>query len=314
MNIRPYQDTPSEEFRTWLDLPKHQYFRDTEKYPEVPGLKNTFGWFEVRRMPCEVFAVAEPRHEENGCFYVALGKDKALVFDTGLGIYDPEPLVEELAAGREIIVVNSHSHFDHTGGNHFFGKAYIRGTDLVKEIASRGLHNDVVRFQVRDEAFPMGVPAGFDQEAYGIEPFAYEEAEEGMTYDLGERKLEVMYTPGHSPDSICLLDRKNDLVLAGDTFYLGALYCHFPDSDMEAYSRTMHRLLHEIKDETKLLCCHNEFMTDGRKIRQASDLFDAILSGRAESDDREESQLNFGEEGDVRQVFGEGFSILYAKT
>ena len=306
------------EYSSYLDRPKRRYFGDLEKYPKPDGLRNTCGWFEVREMPgLGVYAVAEPYHEQNGCFYVVLGNEKALVFDTGLGICDPRPLVEELAVGRELILVNSHFHFDHTGGNHFFGlTAHIHADKLVRRVASNGLHTEVISEQVRDEAFPMGVPEGFDQGAYGTEAFEFEDVAEGQIFDLGGRQLEVMFAPGHSPDGIVLIDEANDLVLAGDTFYLGALYGQFASeefgySDMEAYRVTMHRLAARVNDETKVLCCHNEFMADGAKIKQAAELFDQILDGRVSGGEREDGGLSYGEEGEVLQVFGDGFSVMY---
>ena len=316
--MKAYVEHPTTEYGSYLDLPKRNYFADEAKYPKVPGLQNTFGWFEVRRIAgCDgVYAVAEPRHEQNGCFYLVVGSDRALVFDTGLGIYDPRPLVEELAEGREIIVVNSHFHFDHTGGNHFFGKCFIHLDDLVRRVAEHGLHSSGITEQVRDEAFPLGVPEGFDQQAYGTEAFLCEDVADGQVFDLGGRFLRVMYAPGHSPDGICLIDEANDLVLAGDTFYLGALYGQFASdefgySDMADYRATMHRLAGEVGDETKVLCCHNEFMADGPKIRQAAELFDQILDGRAAVTGRAEDQLSYGEEGEIKQVFGDGFSVMY---
>ena len=64
--------------------------------------------------------MAEPRHEQNGCFYVVLGETKALVFIRAH--HDPKPPVEELAGGREIVVVNSHFHSHYASGNISSGK------------------------------------------------------------------------------------------------------------------------------------------------------------------------------------------------
>jgi glyoxylase-like metal-dependent hydrolase (beta-lactamase superfamily II) len=57
-------------------------------------------------------------------------------------------------------------------------------------------------------------------------------------FDLGDRNLKVLHTPGHSPGSICLLDTKSRELFTGDTFYLSSLLAHFPESDFLAYSRT----------------------------------------------------------------------------
>lgn len=66
-----------------------------------------------------------------------------------------------------------------------------------------------------------------------------------------------------------------------------------------------------VNDETKVLCCHNEFMADGAKIKQAAELFDQILEGRVSGGEREDGSLSYGEEGEVLQVFGDGFSVMY---
>ena len=49
--MQPYKEHPTAEYRSYLDLPKRQYFADLKKYPEPESLRSTFGWFEVRRMP-----------------------------------------------------------------------------------------------------------------------------------------------------------------------------------------------------------------------------------------------------------------------
>lgn len=312
--------TPKTPDLSYLDLPKRQHLADLARYPEPSGLRCTCGWFEVREVSCGIYAIAEPRHEQNGCFYLALGRDKALLFDTGLGIYDPRPLVEELAGGRELIVVNSHFHFDHTGGNHFFDKCFIHVDELVKRVAEQGLHTDVIREQVKDEAFPLGVPEGFCQEAYGTEPFGFDDVRDGQVFDLGGRRFEVFFSPGHSADGICLVDHENDLVLAGDTFYLGALYCQFASddfgySDPVAYRDTLRRLYGRINDETKVFCSHNAFEAKGRMIGQAAELFERLLHMLEEGSGGEAaaSGLSYGEAGQVYELMGDGFSVMYAE-
>ena len=319
--MKDYTPRVTKEYESFLDLPKTTHLSDLDIYPEPQGLKNTCGWFVVREAAREIYAICEPYHEQNGCFFVILGTDKALVFDTGLGIYDPKPLVEELADGREIIVVNSHFHFDHTGGNHFFDECWLNVDDISRLVANHGLHTDLIKDQVRDEAFPMGVPVGFNQETYGTEPFRYRKVYEGQIFDLGGRTLEVLFTPGHSEDGICLLDKTNDTVLCGDLFYLGALYCQFNSmefghSDPVQYRNSLKKLYARISDGTKILCCHNEFRTQGKKIGQAAELFDELLEKLASGDQGAgaESGLSYGEEEPVLEIRGDGFSIMYTRN
>ena len=57
--------------------------------------------------------------------YLILGTDTALLLDTGCGLSPLKPIVDELIGKRNLIVVNSHYHWDHPLGNVEFGEVYI---------------------------------------------------------------------------------------------------------------------------------------------------------------------------------------------
>jgi glyoxylase-like metal-dependent hydrolase (beta-lactamase superfamily II) len=54
--------------------------------------------------------------------------------------------------------------------------------------------------------------------------------------------LTVLHTPGHSPDSISLLDEHGGILFPADQFNLGPVLAHFPDSDIHAHARSARRL------------------------------------------------------------------------
>ena len=59
---------------------------------------------------------------------------------------------------------------------------------------------------------------------------------EGDIIDLGERKLEVIHVPGHTPGSITLLDREERCLIGGDPVQIdGEIYMFGLHRDMEAY-------------------------------------------------------------------------------
>ena len=62
--------------------------------------------------------------------------------------------------------------------------------------------------------------------------------------ELGDRTLEVIHLPGHSPGSIALYEPVSQELYAGDVVYDGALLDTLPGSDREAYAASAHRLLH----------------------------------------------------------------------
>ena len=64
--------------------------------------------------------------------------------------------------------------------------------------------------------------------------------------------------PGHSPDSICLLDRNARLLWTGDTFYPAAIYIHLPGSDLDAFIKSYERMIALSSHYDRLLPSQNE--------------------------------------------------------
>jgi glyoxylase-like metal-dependent hydrolase (beta-lactamase superfamily II) len=67
--------------------------------------------------------------------------------------------------------------------------------------------------------------------------------EDGARLDLGGRTLEVLRTPGHTPDSMSLLDAANGLLFTGDTYYAGEVFLWAPETDVASYERSIERLV-----------------------------------------------------------------------
>jgi glyoxylase-like metal-dependent hydrolase (beta-lactamase superfamily II) len=61
--------------------------------------------------------------------------------------------------------------------------------------------------------------------------------------DLGDRVLEVIHTPGHSPGGIALFERATGILFSGDIVYDGPLIEGCPGADAADYVRSMRRLL-----------------------------------------------------------------------
>lgn len=182
----------------------------------------------------------------------------------------------------EPIVVNSHTHYDHVGGNHQFETVYATATEYSKANAKGRKHEDVAEF-VGEGWIWKKTPEGFDPDRYESKPFAIAKTiAEGERIDLGGRRLEVLLTPGHAPDSLCLLDRENRLLFTGDTFYPAALYAHLPGSDFAQYRQTASRLA-ELRDDVDfVLPAHNEPLVASEVLLRMRDAFEAIVKSEAE--------------------------------
>lgn len=295
----------------WKDSAPREYYR---KYKKV-DVKNGQGWFEVYRLPGNIYAICEPQHFQEVNAYLILGRDKSLLLDTGMGICDIRSVVEELYQG-ELMVVNSHFHFDHVGNNYKFDEVYIFDEPYAKAAAESGLPKEALGNQLDEDMFLFGYPAGFSPEEFHIPPYKTRLIGDGYIFDLGDRSLKVIHTPGHSNDSIMLFDSENGILFTGDSFYLGALYAHFDcgefgRSSLEEYLKSMRRLPEEYPNVKALYCSHNDFIADPIKLTETAEALQGIIDkhmGRAAQTKAAHSYL---EDASKLMEYGfDGFSIV----
>ena len=76
-------------------------------------------WFTVYVVSPGVFAINEPRQYEGVTSFLVIGSNRAVLFDSGLGVA-AHPRCRAPADDVPVTVVNSHTHFDHVGGNREF--------------------------------------------------------------------------------------------------------------------------------------------------------------------------------------------------
>jgi glyoxylase-like metal-dependent hydrolase (beta-lactamase superfamily II) len=232
-------------------------------------------WFEVYRVADGVLAIYEPGQFEEVISYLVIGSDRALLFDTGLGIGDMGQVVEELT-DRPVLVLNSHTHYDHVGGNHLFADIYGTDLEFTHRNAAGRTHAEVAEF-VGPGWIWKETPPGFSVETYASAPFSIGHwVADGEVLDLGGVRLEVLLTPGHAPDSLCLLDRERRMLWSGDTLYPATLYAHLPGSSVADYARTAARLA-ELSDTVDLVFpSHNEPMMSGAELRDLDAAWQAV--------------------------------------
>jgi glyoxylase-like metal-dependent hydrolase (beta-lactamase superfamily II) len=237
-------------------------------------------WFEVYRVADDVFAIYEPGQFEEVMSFLILGDNQALLFDTGLGIGDMRRVVEQLT-DLDIIVLNSHTHYDHIGGNHQFETIYGRDTPYTRGRAAGG-DADAVSGFLREGWVWKPLPDGFSASDYRSRPFTIDRLiDEGDVIDIGGRRLEIMNTPGHAPDSICLIDRENRLLFTGDTFYLAPLYTHLEGSSFADYAKSAARLAGVAGSIDAALTSHNVPVVDPSYMIALGKAFADIEAGTA---------------------------------
>ncbi len=236
-------------------------------------------WFEVYEVEKNVWAIYEPFQWQEVISYLIIGTEKAVLFDTGNGIGDIKAIVEKLT-DKPVQVLNSHSHFDHIGGNYQFGEILSVSTRFTLS-NSVGLHSAQVTLEASPEALCNGLPKGVTHENHQIKPFAISKiVKDGDIIDLGGQKLEVLEIPGHTDDAIALLDRNSGFLWSGDSFYEGPIWMFFPETDLVAYQKSITRLAELVPELKAVFPAHNTPKTNPALLLELHKKLNLVLAGK----------------------------------
>ena len=235
-------------------------------------------WFEVYKAAPDVFAIYEPHQAEETIGYLIVGKQRALLFDTGMGISNVKKLTAELTR-LPIIVLNSHTHDDHVGGNWQFDTIYGMDTDFTRQNA-RGSREDA-QAEITPDQICGTLPKGFDAKSYATRPWKITHyIHDGERIELGGRTIEVIATPGHTPDAISLIDRANGLLFTGDTYYPAPIWLFRPETDLKAYAASISRLNALEPDVKLVLGAHNIPVASPVELTRLVAAFGAVRGGK----------------------------------
>jgi glyoxylase-like metal-dependent hydrolase (beta-lactamase superfamily II) len=266
-------------------------------YSKLERVSITDPWFEVYKIRPGVFAIYEPHQLEEVISYLIVGGEKALLFDTGMSISNIQAVVAGLTK-LPVSVANSHTHNDHVGDNWRFNDVYGMDTDFTRANA-RGSREDA-QAELAPGEICGALPTGFDAKAYSTKPFHITRwLHDGDNIDLGGRTLHVISTPGHTPDSIALLDEKNGLLFTGDTFYAGPIYLYRPETDLHAYAASVQKLA-GIAHLQLLLPAHNVPVASPSELPKVVSAMQQVRRGEVKP---------VAKDGKHEYVF-EGFSFL----
>lgn len=283
----------------------------------------TGDWFAVRQYPNRVYLISEPCHVNS---YLVVGEERALLFDTGLGIDDISQAVRGLT-DLPLVVVNSHHHLDHRGGNQ-----HVPAVDFLAHPSGSGLYGavepaelaayaesaksmyttytalrdlDKIKFFLTPDDLTMRpIPDLSSWRIPATEPTGF--LDDGDVIDLGGRSLTVLHTPGHVPDSICLWERDTGALFCGDTLLTTTYWAHLTDSDVPTFAASLARLA--ALDVTTAFVGHNLVADAGPDfVRDVAARFAAVVR------DPDIGVVVEGPQGrPVRRVDGNGFAILTA--
>lgn len=148
----------------------------------------------------------------SGNVYVLKGRLKNVLIDTGL--YQTFPYVEQelgkigLAVTDIDLVINTHEHFDHIGGNPF-----LRHTAMIAAHRSAA-----TKIELQDEYVTHMKE---NNQSLGDDFSIHVWLENRAMFDIGDYKLKILHTPGHTSGSIIIYEPFKHFMFTGDTVVKG---------------------------------------------------------------------------------------------
>jgi len=254
--------------RIWLILLYLFIFGCTQSLREPNIEADSVRWYDdyftVEYIDSQTIAIGEPRYHQQNYSYLILGNKRALLFDTGPGIRNIKPVVESLTS-LPVTITQSHFHYDHVGNHRNFDGAAVADLPVLRERAKSG-GLDIYSKELLGFVENIDKPTIVIKEWWPL----------NSAIELGDRSLKILHAPGHTKESIVLVDEARGFLFTGDFLCPGPNLAALPGSSLDDYLETAHRLLAMSTSETKLLTAHRDeaLVKFGEPVLAYEDLID----------------------------------------
>lgn len=190
------------------------------------------------------------RIENNGVrFFLLIGTKQALLIDSGMTVRNAKEIAESIT-DLPVSLLNTHADIDHIGSNIQFDAPCMSPAELTN---------------YHTKNFKGNITPVWD----------------GDVINLGERELEIIEMPGHTPGSIAVLDKKYAVLFSGDPVQNGNIFMFGTHRNMNAYIHSLKRL-QKISDKFNLIYpshadCPLEKDIIGKLIETAENITDGKI-------------------------------------
>ena len=154
---------------------------------------------------------------------------------------------------KPVKLINTHCHIDHILGNKFVSEKWK------------------IDLYMNKKDLPLLEGAGDIAKMYGFEnykgsPYPKHFLEEGDVLEFGNSKLGILFTPGHAPGHICLLNKEENFVVSGDVLFNGGIgRTDLPGGDYDTLINSIKTKLLFLQDDTEVFCGHGPSTSIGKE-------------------------------------------------
>ena len=187
--------------------------------------------------------------------YIIYDKTKeCLIVDPGCYTEEEKNILKEFITKQKLTptkLINTHCHIDHILGNKFVHQQwgvplYIHKADLP----------------LLENAKKISEMYGFEN--YEDSPLPQHYLEEQNIITCGKSSFNILFTPGHAPGHICLLNKKNNIIISGDVIFKNSIgRTDLPGGDHNTLMNSIMKKIFPLPNETQMFCGHGPITSLG---------------------------------------------------
>lgn len=201
---------------------------------------NEKDWFFVNKIDDRTFIISEPKSSQGNSCFLIIGDQKAILFDSGSGEQRKQKIsrITDSLTQLPVSLILSHFHFDHIGN---IGEFDQIGIPAVEGLANRIQADSLL--QLSEQEVLRG-----DRVLIKVSQLLHLDEQ----IDLGNREIMILHTPGHSSESVTIMDMDSKYIFAGDLVYNGLLLVN----DCESYVNSVSRVMEKSEPDYRVFGSH----------------------------------------------------------
>ncbi|MBU9728661.1 MBL fold metallo-hydrolase [Diplocloster modestus] len=233
-------------------------------------------WFTIDHIDKDTHIISEYRHWEETHAYLLNGSTHSLLIDTGLGIENIYEEVIKLTA-KPVIAVATHIHWDHIGGHRYFPEFYAHEDEVHWLTGEFPLTVEQIKAYVVERC---DLPENFNVDNYEFfQGTPVRVLKDQDLIDIGDRTIQVLHTPGHSPGHMCFYEEASGYLFTGDLVYKDTLFAYYPSTDPAAYLASIERIA--VLPVKKVFPAHHDLNVQPALIQDMKNAFTQLkVEGR----------------------------------